>query len=114
VSRLPKTLCPLTELAALAGVCGGVVKGIPPTNPDIAAPKLGTFPKVGVGLLITLGPGVGAKEDCVATDEVELDLVGLEGRTIGTGDGDGGTPDERDRTWSAGAVAEVGVGTGVE
>lgn len=56
VSRFPSTL-PLTELGPLTipdiGVCGGVVKGRP-ENELLAAAKLGTFPSVGVGLLVTM------------------------------------------------------------
>ncbi|KAL8732442.1 MAG: hypothetical protein Q9181_003950 [Wetmoreana brouardii] len=57
VSRFPSTL-PLTELGALTppaiGVCGGVVHGSGPKELDAAT--LGTFPSVGVGLLVMI-PG---------------------------------------------------------
>ena len=75
VSLFPSTL-PLTELGPLTtpdmGVCGGVVNGRPEKE-VLAAATLGTFPSVGVGLLVMM-------PDCVATEEVELDLVGLGGR----------------------------------
>ena len=75
VSLFPRTL-PLTELGPLTipamGVCGGVVKGRFEKELLVAA-TLGTLPSVGVGLLVMT-------PDWVATDDVELDLVGLGGR----------------------------------
>lgn len=60
VSRLPRTL-PLTELGALTtpdiGVCGGVVHG-KFEKEVLAAATLGTFPSVGVGLLLIMPAGV--------------------------------------------------------
>lgn len=53
VSLFPRTL-PLTELAVLItpdGVSGGVVHG-KPVNEALEAATLGTFPRVGVGLLV--------------------------------------------------------------
>lgn len=52
------------------GVCGGVVQGRLEKDELVAA---GTVPSDGVGLLVIV-------PDCVTTDEVELDLVGLGGR----------------------------------
>ena len=75
VSLFPSTL-PLTELVPLTppamGVWGCVVIGRPEKELLVAA-TLGTLPSVGVGLLVTM-------PDCVATEEVEFDLVGLGGR----------------------------------
>lgn len=63
--------------ALLRGVSGGVVIGTPVTLPVLAAATVGIVPPIRGGLLITpleLAAG------CVATDEVELDLVGEAGR----------------------------------
>jgi hypothetical protein len=77
-------------LVVLCGVCGGVEMGTNPATmlgpppievmlPVAAIP--GTLPPpTNGGLLITVP--VGAKEDCVATDDVELERVGLEGRML--------------------------------
>jgi len=60
VSRLPRIL-PLTELVALItpdiGVCGGVVHD-KLGKVELAAATLGTFPNVGVGLLLITPAGV--------------------------------------------------------
>ena len=92
VSLFPSTL-PLTELDRLTtppmGVRGGVVIGRPEKELLVAA-TLGTFPRVGVGLLVTI-------PDCVATEEVEFDLVGLGGRKDG---------------WVLGVVLRTGVNAG--
>ena len=81
VSRLPRTL-PLTELAVLItpdmGVCGGVVQG-KLAKDVLAAAMLGTFPNVGVGLLLMTPAGVCAWDDWVTMEDVEFDLVGLGG-----------------------------------
>lgn len=81
---------PLTLLDVLCGVWGGVVIGTNPATilgpppmevllPVAAMP--GTLPPpTSGGLLITVVPG--AKEDCVATEEVEFDRVGLDGRIL--------------------------------
>lgn len=73
---------PLTELDVLVtpalGVCGGVVHGKPPNDVPGAA-TLGTFPRVGVGLLITTCEGFCVCDDGATLDDAELDLVGLEG-----------------------------------
>jgi len=74
-------------------------------NAELVAATLGTFPSVGVGLLVII-------PESVAIDEVELDLVGLGGCRSATGDGEGANPDEGCLI-NAGAVAVVGVGVGV-
>lgn len=71
-------------ILALPGVSGGVVMGTPVTLPELVAVMLGTLPPMRGGLLIT--------EACVATDEVEFDLVGDGGRAftkdvVGGGEG---------------------------
>lgn len=64
------------------GVSGGVVKGTPVTLPELAAVIDGTLPLMRGGLLTT--------PDCVATEDVEFDLVGEDGRLDGTADVAGG------------------------
>ncbi len=61
----------------LLGVWGGVcaIKFIPATR---LGPLGGILPCINGGLLITAGPG--AKDDCVAMEDVELDLVGEDWR----------------------------------
>ena len=109
VSRFPRTL-PLTELGALIpppiGVCGGVVQGSVPN--ELLAATLGTLPSVGVGLLVMMPPELGKCDDCVATDDAELDRVGLGGWPIEplVWDADGAAI-------SGGAEMAVGVGVGV-
>lgn len=96
-SLLPSTLAPLTELVVLMlldiGVCGGVVKGTPATLATPDAEMLGTLPRVGVGLLKTVievaADGGGVCRDEVATDEIELDRVGLTARIVAAGDAGG-------------------------
>jgi hypothetical protein len=88
-------LIPLTELAVLLGVCGGVVIGIPPIKFILPAAIPGIDPPTSVGLLM-IDPAGWAKDDCVATEEVEFDLVGDEGRMLeladtAVGGGDGAT-----------------------
>ena len=73
---------PPTELEVLVipaiGVCGGVVHGKPPNDvPGAATP--GTFPTVGVGLLMTTCEGICACDDRATLDDAEFVLVGLEG-----------------------------------
>jgi hypothetical protein len=107
VSLLPSTL-PLTELGRLLinpdiGVCGGVVQDKPLKDGFVAA-TLGTLPKVGVGLLLIIC------DDCVAIDDVELDLLGLGG---GSGAGEGASTGVHCLSKVGGADAAVGVGTGV-
>lgn len=108
VSRFPSTL-PLTELGRLLiipdGVCGGVVHGRPLKDGFVAA-TLGTLPSIGVGLLLTIW------DDCVATDEVELDLVGLGGGK-GLGEAEGASTGVDCFSKDGGAEAAVGVGIGV-
>ena len=84
-----------------------------PTDPEFAAATLGTFPNVGVGLVIMIPLAVCNCDDCVAMDEAELDLVGLGGRPTGMGDGEGANPDDDACFTGDGAVTVVGVGTGV-
>lgn len=55
------------------GVSGGVVNGTPVTLPELAAVMDGTLPLMSGGLLTT-------PEGCVATDDVEFDLAGEDGR----------------------------------
>ena len=109
VSRFPNTL-PLTELGLLLtipdmGVCGGVVHGNPPKD-GFEAATLGILPRVGVGLLLT------TCDDCVTTEEVELDRVGLGGGR-GIGDAEGASTGVACLSNDGGADAAVGVGTGV-
>lgn len=81
MSRLPR-ITPLAELDVLVipaiGVCGGVVHGKPPNDVPGAA-TLGTFPTVGVGLLMTTCEGFCICDDGATLDDAEFDLVGLEG-----------------------------------
>ena len=95
-SLLPRML-PLTELVVLIvpdiGVCGGVVQDRL-TDAELVAATLGTFPKVGVGLVVT------NPTPDVAIEELELDRVGLGGRA---------TAIEEIR----GTSVDAGVGSGV-
>ena len=107
VSLFPRTL-PLTELGRLLiipdiGVCGGVVHRRPLKDGLVAA-TLGTLPSVGVGLLLIIW------DDCVAIDDVELDLVGLGG---GSGPGEGARIGVGCLSKVEGANGAVGVGIGV-
>jgi len=107
VSLFPSTL-PLTELGRLLiipdiGVCGGVVQ-CKPLKDGLVAATLGTLPSVGVGLLLIIC------DDCVAIDDVELDLLGLGG---GSGAGEGTSTGVGCLSKVGGADAAVGVGTGV-
>ena len=108
VSLFPSTL-PVTELGLLLtipdiGVCGGVVHG-KLLKAGFVAATLGTLPKVGVGLLIIW-------DDCVAIEDVELDLVGLGGGN-GAGDAEGARIGVVCLSKDAGAETAVGVGIGV-
>ncbi len=60
-----------------------------------------------------MAPGVGAcaNDDCVVIEDADEDLVGLTGRTTGTGEGEGPTPEEG---CFAGVDALIGVEPGVE
>ena len=89
------------------GVIGGVVNG----RPELVATTPGTLPMVGVGLLVMTPTGVGTCDDCVAIEEVELDRVGLGGRALAAGEGDGANA-EGGSFAGDGAVAAVGVGIG--
>ena len=109
MSRFPSTL-PLTELGRLLtipdiGVCGGVVHGRP-LNDGLAAATPGTLPRVGVGLLLTIC------DDCVTTEDVELERVGLGGGS-GAGEAVGAKIGVDCRSKGGGAEAAVGVGSGV-
>lgn len=76
------------------GVSGGVGEAKAGGAVNVFEPEaatLGRFEKLGVGLLTTTFDGF--KEDCVATDEAELDLVGLAGRIEAMGDGDSLAPE---------------------
>ena len=84
---LASRLMPAVVLPACRGVSGGVVIGTPPDFPP--AVRLGMLPPTRGGLLTM---PVGTEEDCVATEDVEFDLVGEEGRcetAAADGGGDG-------------------------
>jgi hypothetical protein len=53
---------PLTELAVLLGVCGGVVIDMPEAKLEVVAVMEGMLPATSVGLLITVAD-CGAKDD---------------------------------------------------
>lgn len=108
-------------------VANGVIGGVGEVNAgcDVpmllccAAATLGSLPNMGVGLLITPLPPCGANDDCVATELAELLLVGLAGRTLDMGDGEGANKAGICRGAGAvlpcpGACACVGVWLGVE
>lgn len=118
---MPRTL-PLTELGPLTtpviGVCGGVVHGRLEKD-EFAAVTPGIVPTEGVGLLVMV-------PEHVATEELELDLVGVGGRIVdgcvlgvvlraGTGPGefDGTKPGGGCFSTKGGAVVAIGVGVGV-
>lgn len=82
---------------------------MPVTAPELVAATLGTFPRLGVGLLMTTPAGVWAKDDCVVMDEAELVLVGLIGRIDVTGGGARGVPVDEGNLTSDGIVEPVGV-----
>ena len=108
VSLFPSIL-PVTELGLLLtipdiGVCGGVVQG-KLLNAGFVAATLGTFPRVGVGLLIIC-------DDCVAIEDVELDLVGLGGGN-GAGEARAAKTGVLCLSKDGGADTAVGVGIGV-
>jgi hypothetical protein len=94
---------PLTELVVLLGVCGGVVIGMPVMKLRFPAAMPGIAPPTRVGLLI-IPPDGWANEDWVATEDVEFDLVGDEGRILeltdtGAGGGDAATDRLDDVRW---------------
>lgn len=74
----------------LRGVCGGVEMFVanpanklePPLVELPVAAIPGTLPPPTRGGLLTMVPVGTASEDCVATEEVEFDRVGLEGRIL--------------------------------
>lgn len=90
---------------------------------DLAAAMLGRLLDIGVGLLIIVPCAGVAKEDCVATDDVELDRVGDDGRkdVRGAGGGEGAIIGLEDVRWwlpefgngDGGATMAVGVAIGV-
>lgn len=94
------------------GVCGGVGWGRLTGCEELAAVTIGTWPRVGVGLLVTAGV---CTDDMVAIEDWELDRAGLPGRTVKKGAAGEG----RDgRTAGGGLVRDgeaalIGVGTGV-
>jgi hypothetical protein len=78
---LASRLLPATVALALRGVSGGVVNGTPVTLPEFVAAMPGTLPEIRVGLVTT--PAAGTVLACVvivATDDVEFDLAGDDGR----------------------------------
>jgi hypothetical protein len=116
-------LTPLTLLVVLRGVCGGVVIGMLGIKPrGLPAPTPEMFPARSVGLLMIVPAAVLAYEAWVATEEVEFDRVGEDGRLggpAGAGGGDGATDKLDEVRWwperkgEGGAMTEVGVGSGV-
>jgi hypothetical protein len=96
---LPSTLPDTDDVAlcippcALAGVCGGVfIGGMVNGGAVFIAVASGTWPRVGVGLLVIDCAPV-CIDAIVAMDDCEFDRVGLPGRieNVGAGDGcDGG------------------------
>lgn len=113
-SRFPRTLLPVVVGpfggTLEIGVCGGVVSGSVDGCAECVAVTDGTVPSVGVGLLTTAA-GVGCEEDCVATEQAEVERAGLAG---GTG------PVLLDDVWAVltgdgtcGDATCVGVGRGV-
>jgi hypothetical protein len=101
-------------------VSGGVHIGTCPTGPELAAPKLGSDPMLGVGALKTLGSlAVGANDDAVAMLDTELLLVGLPGlagtKELGeAGKAAGGCFTGAVAVMAADMLDVVGVGVGVE
>jgi hypothetical protein len=81
-SSLASRLVPvvLGTAGVFFGVSGGVVNGTPVTLAELVAVIAGTFPEMRGGLLTIVA---GMAEDCVATEDVELDRVGEEGRCVG-------------------------------
>lgn len=70
--------------------------GTPVTFPEFVAVKLGILPAS------RFGGGCGAVEDCVITDEVELDLVGDDGRwltNVAAGGGEGAVNEFIESRW---------------
>lgn len=85
---LASLFVPVRLFVALRGVSGGVVMGTPVTLPELATVRLGTLPDMRGGLLMTDGTA----EDWVATEDVEFDLAGEDGRCearLVDGGGDG-------------------------
>ena len=117
---LASLLVPDTLVAVLRGVSGGVVIGTPVTLPELAAVMPGTLPAMRVALEI-----MGGADDCVATEEVEFDLVGDDGRpwtNEAVGGGEGAVNELAEFRWwccgpfgkgEGGANTDVGVGAGV-
>lgn len=93
------------------GVCGGVVHGRP-GNEALDAATLGTFPSVGVGLLVITPVELCSWDDEVMADDDELDLVGLGGLATGAGENEDAAAGAACFS-NGGADAVVGVGVGV-
>jgi hypothetical protein len=94
-------LTPLTLLAVLRGVCGGVAIGMPDMNPSaFPATMPEMFPARSGGLLMTVPVGGFKNDDWVPTEEVEFERVGEEGRACGpagAGGGEGAVTDRLDK-----------------
>lgn len=87
------------------------------TEPEgFAAATPGTALMEGVWLLsATLGSGPGANDDCVATEEHDIERAGLAGRAGANGAGDAGNVvPVCEGCLAMGTVACVGVGVGVD
>lgn len=77
----PSPAASLLAPAELRGVSGGVVvvaAADPLDFPPLEPVRAGTVPAISGGLLTT--PGRANEDDCVATDEVEFDRAGGDGR----------------------------------
>jgi hypothetical protein len=95
----PCLLLPVWLFVVLRGVSGGVVIGTPVTLPELAAAIPGTLPTINDGFVIT---PVGAAEDTVAIEDVELDLVGEDGLALtkeAAGGGDGAVKELAESRW---------------
>lgn len=93
------------------GVCGGVVHG-KPGNEALDAATLGTFPNVGVGLLVITPVQPCCCDDGVMAEDDEFDLVGLGGLATGAGENEDASAGMACFS-NGGADAVVGVGVGV-
>lgn len=74
---------PALTAGAAMGVSGGVVRSTPDPLPELVAVMEGTLPLIRGGLLMI-------PEGCVATEDVELDLAGDDGRCSGPAEVEGG------------------------
>lgn len=75
---LASRFVPAVGTLEVPGVSGGVVRGTPVTLPEFVAAMLGTLPIIKDGFVVTGW----AADDCVATEEVELDRAGEVGRAL--------------------------------